>query len=495
MDNFGQALLGNIKGELIDAKTNNRLGGEKLKEAILSTITHINNGQSSSSGPIILALELTLESVIAYIAALVSGRTVIPIDLKEWKIRGEDLLIISQPAVCWFPARIKDIKYACNTSEVVQGISILDAYDRNSDLNMNFDKKSNIRLLVPTSGSMGKPAIVCQTDENLLSNTVDIIKSQQLSNKDKALLCLPIHYCFGASILHSHLWAGGSVVIDGRLMFPEKVLDTLKNEECTTFAGVPTSFMFLSSNSTVLLRKFSKLRLWLLAGGYLGKSIIQAFRNAHDKTHFMVMYGQTEATARISAFIATDDDNAGCVGFPMGSLAVEIRSDSGEVVKSGDEGNIWVKGASICPGYFKETGRISEKFIKNWLNTGDIGYLLDNEKLHITGRADSFIKVRGRRINAIEIEDIIWDVVGIHCCACAISDINSGEVIGLYLAHLENRSVVVNTHSSALSVDKIRQALPVYWDVGPIIIGELPFTPNGKVNRRQCQKLLIESWE
>jgi len=366
---------------------------------------------------------------------------------------------------------------------------------------------------VPTSGSTGDSALVRVTDSNLLANTADIVASQELNQGDKALLCLPLNYCFGASVLHTHLWVGGSVVIDDRMMFPEKILDSIEGERCTTFAGVPTSFLFLQARSSILQREFPSLRLWLQAGGHLAADVVHAFRKAHRNVAFTVMYGQTEATSRIAAFIVDGEYPYGCVGHPMASLDLEIRDSDGTTGASCTEGEVWIRGASVCEGYFGDSERGAAKHINGWLNTGDIGYIHEDGRLCITGRADGFIKIRGRRVSCLEIEEMVWRAFAVRSCACPIPDPSSGEVIGLLLEQQDqyaferggssNAPVAgqvgaghddgVARTSEADWAGRVRSALPQRWDLGPVICGELPLTSSGKINRKACFMVLSKA--
>jgi Acyl-CoA synthetases (AMP-forming)/AMP-acid ligases II len=276
---------------------------------------------------------------------------------------------------------------------------------------------------------------------------------------------------------------------------------------------VPTSFLFLQRHSSVLKRNFTSLRLWLQAGGHLSSSVVNAFREAHPQADFAVMYGQTEATSRIATFIVDGEYPRGCVGYPMESLQVEIRSEDGSIKGSGQAGHIWVRGASVCAGYFGDPEREVNKFVGGWLNTGDIGYLLEDGRLCITGRADGFIKIRGRRIEALEVEDLIWHEFGLRSCACAIPDSSSGEAIGLLLESNDHRDMGQSPGPSghvqvtpsydakegenedAYWAKRVRNVLPSHWDLGQVISGKLPLTSSGKINRRACSELLVKASE
>ncbi len=124
---------------------------------------------------------------------------------------------------------------------------------------------SDLAVLMATSGSTGVPRLVTVSHQNLIANTEAIIRSQQLANDERAMLVLPLSYCFGASLLHTHLYQGGGVVLDRRFMFPDKVLEAVAQYECTTFAGVPTVYNALLRRSNIRHISLPRLRR-LLAG-------------------------------------------------------------------------------------------------------------------------------------------------------------------------------------------------------------------------------------
>ena len=123
---------------------------------------------------------------------------------------------------------------------------------------------------VATSGSTGTPRFVMISHGNLTANTEAIIRSQHLANDERAMLILPLSYCFGASVFHTHLYQGGGVVFDRRFMFPDKVLRAIDKYGCTTFAGVPTVYNILLRRSNISSIAMPSLRRFLQAGGALG---------------------------------------------------------------------------------------------------------------------------------------------------------------------------------------------------------------------------------
>ena len=134
-------------------------------------------------------------------------------------------------------------------------------------------QENDLAALVATSGSSDVPRFVMVSHGKLIANTEAIIRSQHLENDERAMLILPVSYCFGASILHTHLYCGGGVVFDRRFMFPDKVLHAVNRYECTTFAGVPTVYNILLRRSNIRIHSTTGLRRFLQAGGPLAPNM------------------------------------------------------------------------------------------------------------------------------------------------------------------------------------------------------------------------------
>src|SRR4029077_6932928 len=141
---------------------------------------------------------------------------------------------------------------------------------------------------------------VMVSHRNIIANTESIIDYLQLQSADRVMTVLPFHYCYGRSLLHTPLRVGGSLVLDHRFMFPDKVLQRMVETECTGFAGVPSHFQILLRNSSLRTRTFPKLRFVQQAGGNLPPVFLQELREILPNAKIFVMYGQTEATARLS---------------------------------------------------------------------------------------------------------------------------------------------------------------------------------------------------
>ena len=157
-----------------------------------------------------------------------------------------------------------------------------------------------VALILFTSGSTGIPQGVLQTHRNIHANTRSIVRYLGLTSEDRVLATLPLNYCYGRSLLQTHLYVGGSVYFDDRFAFPRTVMEALASERCTGFAGVPLTFEILRRSVDMSSIPMPTLRYVTQAGGAMAAETIRWARAAFAPAPLYVMYGQTEATARLT---------------------------------------------------------------------------------------------------------------------------------------------------------------------------------------------------
>jgi acyl-CoA synthetase (AMP-forming)/AMP-acid ligase II len=312
---------------------------------------------------------------------------------------------------------------------------------------------------------------------NLAGNTEAIIRSQGLGPDERAMLILPLSYCFGASVVHTHLYQGGGVVFDSRFMFPDKVLRAISACGCSTFAGVPAVYHILLGRSSIRSIPLPSLRRFLQAGGGLAPRSIQSMREVAPAAQFFVMYGQTEATARISCLPPDRlGEKLGSAGVALDNLTIRIVDDQGREVPPGQNGEIWVEGPSVCQGYFDDPEETSRKFRDGWLKTGDFARMDEDGFLWIQGRRGDFTKIRGVRLSFSEVEATVAATPGVcECAATSVPHAEAGEALALY---------VVPASGACDVAEQVRRALPPHWTCSAVhVVAQLPKTSNGKIVR------------
>ena len=434
---------------------------------------------------IIITCRLSPASALAYLGAMYAGLVAIPIDASNLLTDISTYIELTGARAVWSEIddsqklKIPPEVLYIHASQMLGGGALPHPVPRTA---------ADLAVLMPTSGTTGKPRFVMVSHGNLLANTEAIVRSQRLGGGEAAMLILPISYCFGASVLHSHLYCGGSVVFDNRFMFPDKVLRSIAEYGCTTFAGVPSVYKILLSRSSLTTIPMPSLRRAIQAGGHLEWRHIEQFASCLPDVPFYVMYGQTEATARITCLESEKlFDKRGSVGRPLDNLKLRIVDESGASLPAQQSGAIQVSGPSVCLGYWNDPEETRAKFNGSWLNTNDSGRMDEEGYVWIEGRNVDFLKVRGKRLSFGEIERKVLCVEGVKDAAvCAIPHEEAGEAPVVFV--VPDKGVL---HEELIG--KIKGALPPVWTCEKIIIiDHLPLTDRGKLNRAALNLLLEE---
>lgn len=474
--NFAGRLVGRLGGNshLTDAATGVRISGSDIPGLIVGMAAGFLSAGLRPGERVLIGCRLSPPSTLAYLGAMYAGLVPVPIEQRIFQTAGESLCSKTQARAVWTGDDIQCSWVA--KAKVLQFRELSPACGSDS-LGPVPRTDSDLAALMTTSGSTGVPRLVRVTHANLIANTEAIIQSQSLSTDECAMLILPISYCFGASVVHTHLYQGGAVVYDSRFMFPDKVLRAITTYGCTTFAGVPTVYAILTGRSSLRSISLPGLRRFLQAGGPLDPGTIKTMIETVPGTQFYVMYGQTEATARISC-LPPDElrKKLGSVGRPLENLELRLVGENGREVSKGQTGEIWVKGPSICLGYLDDPGETDRKFAGEWLRTGDLGCFDDDGYLWIKGRKDEFMKIRGVRVSVAEVESRVTDIPGVYeCAASPVPHSEAGEALALF--------VVPQNGVTGLQ-ERIRQSLPPQWTCAGIhLVAALPRTANGKIAR------------
>ncbi len=351
------------------------------------------------------------------------------------------------------------------------------------------DPGVDLAVLSFTSGSTGLPKAVMVTHRNIQCNTADIMLYMGLTREDRAMLVLPLSYCFGASILHTHLRTGGSVVVCSSFMFPEKVLGEMEAQGCTGFAGVPSTYQILLRKTSFARRSFPALRWLQQAGGKLPGPVIVELAAALPAVRLFVMYGQTEATARLSylepEMLAT---KLGSIGRGLASTRLEVLKEDGSPVEPGSDevGEIVASGPNITCGYWRGQEETARFFRNGKLHTGDIARVDSDGFLYIVDRARDFIKSMGNRVSPQEVEETIsthGEVL--HAAVVGVQDELLGEAIAAFVVPRANGRLDED-HLKAYCNERLpNHKVPqrVY------IVDSLPMNSFGKVLKEELRKL------
>jgi acyl-CoA synthetase (AMP-forming)/AMP-acid ligase II len=337
-----------------------------------------------------------------------------------------------------------------------------------------------LAAIIYTSGTTGRPKGVMLSHRNLYANTAAIIEYLGLSADDRGLCVLPFHFSYGNSVLHTHLLAGAFLSLEDNFAFPQATLQRLQDEAITGFAGVPSTFALLLGRCKLGDFDLRRLRYITQAGGAMSRALLERLREQAPNVQVFVMYGQTEATARLTYLPpAKLDAKAGSVGIPIPGVAIEVRVD-GAVTTPNQVGEIHVRGPNVMLGYWNDAAATAEVLREGWLRTGDLGHRDEDGYLYIDGRAVEMIKVGAFRVSPQEVEEVLAALDGVEEAAVtAIPDELLGQSIKAVIVPrpgVQLQMLAVKAHC--------RQHLAAY-KVPKVVefAASLPRTSSGKVQR------------
>lgn len=338
--------------------------------------------------------------------------------------------------------------------------------------------------LMYTSGSTGKPKGVMLTHANLVENTKSILGYLHLEARDRMMAVLPFSYCYGASLVHTHFCVGGSLVLENQFVYPNRVLDRMEEERVTGFAGVPSTFAILLRRSNLRSRALSDLRYVTQAGGAMAPALIRELCEALPRTRVYVMYGQTEASARLSCLPPERlADKVGSVGKGIPNVELSVLTETGEPVKPGEVGEIVARGPNVMQGYWKSPEETRRVLDGRGLHTGDLARVDEEGFIYIVDRKKDMIKSGAHRVSAKEVEDtVLEDPAVLECAVVGVEDEALGEAIRAFVVPVRTGEVTAEgvqrfckarlpPHKVPRFVE-IRRALPKN-EAGKILKGRL----------------------
>lgn len=345
----------------------------------------------------------------------------------------------------------------------------------------------DLAAIIYTSGSTGEPRGVMLTHRNIVANTRSIVSYLQLTAHDRVMCVLPFYYVYGLSLLHTHVAVGGAVVIDNRFAFPNVVLKAMREHRVTGFAGVPSTFALLLHRSNVGSVSLPDLRYVTQAGGGMPPARIQEWLERGPQTDFYVMYGATEASARLTYLEpARLREKLGSIGRAIPNVEILVVRDDGTPASPREVGELVARGANISCGYWNDPEETAGKFGPLGYRTGDLGYADEDGYLFLVGRRNDMIKVGAHRVGAKEIEDVLNGHPAVHEVAVVSApDDILGEVPVAFLALRDD----VAESAEALRLFCASKLPPYKVPVRMIIARELPKIAGiGKIDKRALRR-------
>ena len=207
-----------------------------------------------------------------------------------------------------------------------------------------------------TSGSTGDPKGVMLSHQNLISNAASIQQYLEINSQDRQLCVLPFYHAFGNSVLQTHLLAGATLILDGSTVFPETLINAIKSYQATSLSAVPDLVRVLLERTSLGRSELPSLRYLAVAGGALPYDLAVDLAKRISPARLFLMYGQTEATARL-AYVPPDRFQnlpAGCIGKAIPGIELEVVDETGDPVATGTTGELRARGPNVKAGSITE---------------------------------------------------------------------------------------------------------------------------------------------
>ncbi|BDX33136.1 AMP-dependent synthetase [Mycobacterium antarcticum] len=401
---------------------------------------------------VLLETRNDVDTVVNYLGALAGGHVVIPL-----------------PADADHTAVIE----AYDPEVIVRGDRVEHRHRAAHDLH------PDLALLLSTSGSTGSPKLVRLSTANLTTNAEAIATYLNIRENDRAATTLPMSYCYGLSVLHSHLLRGAGMVLTDHSVVDDELWDLMTQHHVTSFAGVPHTFDLLDRvgfDDMVL----PHLRYVTAAGGRLAPDRVRRFAELGRRRgwQLFVMYGATEATARMAYLppeLATENPHS--IGVPIPGGAFEVLPLDGEPVDGMPDGvgELVYRGPGVMMGYAHGPGDLAAGHVVEALHTGDLARRNAHGLYEVVGRIDRFAKLFGLRLDLERVEASLRTAGVTAICA---------EGDGLLVVAAADRPPGCDVVRHAAEASGLPRAAVRVLDVD-----EIPRLPSGKPDFQSVREL------
>ena len=481
----------NVFDDLICIQTNDRfITYSEIKINIDNVAGYFHKSGISDGDRVVIVNDNSIDYVVALYAVWRAGCVVVALNPQSTVYEVEKIIhqckakaLISNNLTSSFFHKLNNKSIhllsfnSCDNDKVYKWD---DALNNETETELGFVSPDSSAQIIYTSGTTGNPKGVLLTHHNLIINTLDIVSYLKLTSKDSVLNVLPFHYSYGNSVLHTHLYVGAKIILDGSMAFPQEIVNNLRKYCPSGFYGVPSTYNLLLSRSN-WSEDPPQLRYITQAGGPMSETLTNKLIDSlYLNTELFVMYGQTEATARITWLPPKSlKEKIGSVGIALDNLKIEIRSSKGLKLCPNIKGNVYVFGGSVMDRYWGNAQETNKTLIDGWLKTGDIGYLDEDGYLYLQGRKNDMIKVGAHRINPLELEEVINKLDFIdESAVIGIDDEMLGQKLRAFVVGDESK---INLFALKKHCNEFLPAHKIPRDIK--WLSDLPKTPSGKIKR------------
>jgi acyl-[acyl-carrier-protein]-phospholipid O-acyltransferase/long-chain-fatty-acid--[acyl-carrier-protein] ligase len=335
-----------------------------------------------------------------------------------------------------------------------------------------------------TSGSEKDPKAVQLTHRNIISNIENFGGYVKISESDVLLANLVFYHIFGLTVnLWVSLYYGMTMVAYANPLDFQTICNIAREEKPTIMVGTPSFFWGYLQKSEP--GDFKSLRLMVAGADKCPDALREGYMKKHGVT-LLEGYGATETSPVISVN-SQEFNRPGSTGKVIPNVQVRIENlETGKECAIREVGKILVKGDSVMKGYYDDPELTSEVLADGWYNTGDMGFMDEENYLWHAGRYKRFAKVGGEMVSLVKVENILEKLLpaGVSCCVVEVSDKKKGSYIVATVTKEVNKTEMLRKMLKELPII----ALPRQF----IVIKELPMMSTGKIDFRSVTGMVQE---
>lgn len=431
---------------------------------------------------IIFYFKNSAEYIAAFFAVAALNAVVVPVNAANNLNHLKYIIDITEPALILADKALAG-SFSGEITEKVRVLQTLVKWDKSVEYTgcctpFSTGNGAKTAMIIFTSGTSSLPKGVMLSHQNLLSNTQSILDYLHLTCDDSVLVTIAFSYSYGNSLLLTHVAAGGTLYLENYAAFPAKVVESLQTLKPTGFSTVGSYLNLMLKAAPMEGLGFSSLKYITFAGEATNYHTLHELHRLYPEMKIFVMYGQTEASARLS-YLPWEllSKKSGSVGKGITNVELKVVNERGVQVAPGETGEIIARGPNIMQGYWRDEEGTRAVIRDGWLYTGDIATVDRDGFIYIQGRNNDIIKYLGHRISPMEIESCIDKIPGVFESAVVEVHDNSEACIKAY--------VVTNGNiTSDVIHEQLRNMLPPFKRPAIIqIVQEIPRTSNGKIRR------------
>src|SRR5215475_1219594 len=446
---------------------------------------HLRTRPSYAPGSrVALQLSNSPEYLVAFYGTLLADGVVVPLPVSLEDHRRRQILESCQPDM--LITRLSDLN-SQETQFPTATLSLSKGEDEGISYSPPLRQAQDLAMLLFTSGSMGMPKGVMVSHRNLLANADSILRELPIRATDRALAVLPFCHAFGNSILQTHVLSGATLLIDRALTFPSSMVETLRELEATSFSAVPEVYGMLLKYGRLGETPLPALRYMTVAGGALRYDLAAQMESRIRPASFYVMYGQSEATARLASLPPQElHARPGSIGRPIPGVELAVMDDANRELPAGSTGMLCARGANVMLGYWQDKTATAEVLVGDgWLRTGDLARRDEDGFFYLQGRANLLVKVQGHRVHPAEIEGLV-EADFPQTCAVAVPMTRGDEIrFVLFLAPRDDRPIDVTKIQATCQRELPSYKQPLYYEV----LERFPLTSGFKIDREALARL------